>query len=213
MRFLAWLCVTNFVSEIEIKFMVVGHTYFSVDANFGHIKRKYRCSNAYIIEHLANIISESAASNEAVVLSHKKIFNFTSALSQYFAAIPKIANKHYFKFTSDNPWTALVKSNLDADWKEVSLIKKNTPGNEKAKLSARIKLLKCLPPVGVSTEKKVDFHDKIRVFVPEEFKSVLCPKPSEIERAEAKMARAKKRKQNSKKLNLVTHSDNISLEL
>ena len=199
MRFLAWLCVTNFVSEIEIKFMVVGHTHFLVDANFGHIKRKYRRSNAYIIEHLANIVTASAESNEAVVLSHKKIFNFTSALSQSFVVIPKIASKHYFKFTSNKPWIALIKSSIDDDWDEVSLIKKSTSRNKKAKITARIKSLKCLPPVGISSEKKVDFYDKVRVFVPEEFKSILCPKPSETEYAEVKMARAKKRKTKQQK--------------
>jgi len=109
-------------------------------------------------------------------------------------AIPKIASKHYFKFRSNKPWIALVKSKLNADWEEVSLIKKNTPNRCKAKISARIKLLKCLPPVGISIEKKIDFYDKIRVFIPEEFKNILCPKPSEIERTEVKMARAKKRK-------------------
>jgi hypothetical protein len=180
--------------------MVVGHTHFLVDANFGHIKRKYRCSNAYIIEHLANIVTASADSNEAVILTHQKIFNFTEALSQYFVAIPQIASQHYFKFTSDKPWIALIKSNLDDDWEEVSLIKKNTPRNEKAKISARIKVLKCLPPVGISTEKKVDFYDKIRAFVPEEFKNILCPKPTETERTKVKTARAKKRKAKQQKI-------------
>jgi len=152
MRFLAGLCVTNFVDEIEIKFMVVGHTHFLVDANFGHIKRKYRGENAYIIEHLANIVTASADSNEAVILTHKKIFNFTEGYtSPDFVAIPKIASKHYFKFMSDKPWIALVKSNLDDNWEEVSLIKKNTHQSERVKISARIKLLKHLPPVGIST--------------------------------------------------------------
>lgn len=196
MRFLAWLCVTKFVSEIEIKFMVVGHTHFLVDANFGHIKRKYHCSNAYIIDHLADIVTASAESNEAVVLSHKKIFDFTSALSQSFVAIPKIASRYYFKFTSNKPWIALVKSSIDAEWEEVSLFTRN----KKVKIAARIKSLKNLPPVGISSEKKVDFYDKVRVFVPEEFKGILCPKPSEAERAEVKMGRAKKRKANCRRL-------------
>lgn len=200
MRFLAWLCATNFVSEIEIKFMVVGHTHFLVDANFGHIKRKYHRSDAYTIEHLASIITESAVSNEAVMLSHKNIFNFTSALSQPFVDIPKITTKHYFKFTSNKPWIAIVKSNIDSDWEEISLIKKNTSPNIKAMIVERIKSLKCLPPVGISNEKKVDFYDKIRNFIPEEFKNILCPKPSEIERAEVKMARVKKRKTKQQKV-------------
>ncbi len=200
MRFLAWLCVTNFVSEIEIKFMVVGHTHFLVDTNFSHIKRKYQRSNAYIIEHLADIVTASAKSNEAVVLSHKKIFNFTSALSQPFMAIPKIASKHYFKFTSNKPWVALVKSSLDDDWEEISLIKKNTSKVQKAKISVRINSLKCLPSVGISSEKKVDFYDNIRNFVPDEFKNILCPKPSEIEREEVKIAKAKKRKIKQEKI-------------
>ena len=199
MRFLAWLCVTNFVDEIEIKFMIVGHTHFLVDANFGHIKRKYQCSDAYIIEHLADIITASADSNEAVILTHKKIFNFAEALSQDFVAIPQIASKHYFKFMSDKPWIALVKSNIDDNWEEVSLVKKNTHQSERAKISARIELLKCLPPVGISIEKKVDFYDKIRGFVPEEFKDILCPKPTKTERAKVKMARAKKRKTKQQK--------------
>jgi len=40
--------------------MVVGHTHFLADANFGHIKRKYHRSDAYIIEHLADIVATSA---------------------------------------------------------------------------------------------------------------------------------------------------------
>jgi len=79
------------------------------------------------------------------------------------------------------------------------LINKSTLLSYKAKISGRIKLLKCLPPVGISTEKKVDFYDKIRVFVPEEFKNILCPKPTETERAIVAMARAKKRKTKQQK--------------
>lgn len=196
MRFLAWLCATNFVSEIEIKFMIVGHTHFLVDANFGHIKRKYRRSNAYIIEHLEDIVSASAQSNEAVALSHKDIFNFTSTLSQYFMVIPKISSKSYFKFTSNKPWIVQVKSSIDADWDEVSLIKRNTSTK---KITARINTQKCLPPEGVSSEKKVDFYDKVSAFVPEEFKSILCPKPSEAERNEVKLKKSKKRKMKQQK--------------
>lgn len=199
MRFLAWLCATKFVSEIEIKFMVVGHTHFLVDANFGHIKRQYQRSNAYTIEHLSDIVMKSANSNEAVILTHTNIFNFTIALSEYFVSIPKIASKYYFKFTSKKPWLVDVKSNIDDDWEEVSLIKKSISIKEKTIILDRIRNLKCLPPIGISNDKKVDFYDKVRAFVPEEFKNILCPKPSEYERMQVKIAKAKKRKENNKK--------------
>lgn len=199
MRFPAWSCATDFCSETEIKFMVVGHTHFSADADFGHIKRKYHRSDAYIIDHLADIAATSAESDKAVVLSHKNFFNFTSALSQFFIAVPKIAGKHYFKFTSDKPWITTVKSDTDADWEDISLIEKGAPKNVTDIIDARIKSLKCLPPVGISSEKKVDFYDKIRVFVPKEFKNILCPEPSESERAEVKIARSKKRKTKQEK--------------
>ena len=106
-------------------------------------------------------------------------------------AIPKISSKHYFKFTSNKPWIAQVKASIDADWEEISLIKKDTPKN---KIIAEMKSLECLPPIGISSEKKVDFYDKVRAFVPEEFKDILCPKPSETERSEVKITRAKRRK-------------------
>ncbi len=194
MRFLAWLCATKFITEIEIKFMVVGHTHFLVDANFGHIKRHYQRSNAYTIGHLSDIIKASSQSNDAFHLNHQKIFDFTAFLSQYFIKIPKISSKYYFKFKSKTPWVVQTKSNLNDEWNDFSLIKKNV---SIAQVVHPIESLKSLPFIGISSEKKVDFYDKVRAFVPNEFRESLCPKPSEEERVNVKNIKAKKRKTKS----------------
>jgi hypothetical protein len=199
MRFLAWLCATKFVSEIEIKFMVVGHTHFLVDANFGHIKRLYQRSNAYCIEHLSDIVTASAKSNKSTMVTHKDIFDYTTALSENFVAIPKIGSNYYFKFSSAKPWVVHVRSSNDSAWAELQLMKENTPIKKKEEIEAQIQSLKHLDPIGISCEKKVDFYDKIRKFVPEKFKDTLCPKPTKIEREKAKGTKSQKRKENNKK--------------
>ena len=57
--YLAWRCMTGLHEEIQISFMVVGHTHCLVDRCFGLVKQKYRQSDCYTLEQQKIVEEES----------------------------------------------------------------------------------------------------------------------------------------------------------
>jgi hypothetical protein len=175
MKFLAWLCITGKSQIIEVKFMIKGHTFFSPDSNFSHIKKKYRRSDAFSHEHLAEIVNKSSKTNRAEVLNSKHFFEYKDVLGKLFKDIPKITSYQHFQFNSANPGTIKLKESIGSDWISYNILKENIE-QTKAYLK-NLSFKRCVPP-GLTDIKQLDLYEKVRKYVPDEYKDNLCPKPS-----------------------------------
>jgi len=192
MKFFSWVCLTGNAQIIEVKFMIKGHTFFAPDSNFSHIKRKYRRSDAFSIEHLAEIVRRSSKTNDAKVLDSSYFFEYKETLSKLFKDIPKITNYHHFLFdASSSPGTIKLRENISNNWTTHNILKSTVL--EAKEDAQNINFPICIPP-GLSDVKQLDLYEKVRKYVPEEYKDILCPKPSEEVIVRGKNQKREKRK-------------------
>jgi hypothetical protein len=56
MQYFMWRIILGLNYEIEISFMITGHTKFDCDKGFGHIKRKYLKSDCETIIDISNVV-------------------------------------------------------------------------------------------------------------------------------------------------------------
>lgn len=155
--------------------MIKGHTFFSPDSNFSHIKRKYRHSDAFCLEHLAEIVRNSSTTNNVEVLDNSCFFEYNPALGKLFKDIPNITSYHHFYFSASCPGIVKLKENTNSLWTNLNILKVNAL---EAKASAKnLNFPNSIPP-GLSDTKKLELYEKVRKYVPEEYKDILCPKPS-----------------------------------
>ncbi len=190
-KFFLWQCLMGYSKTIQVKFMIKGHTHFGPDSNFSHIKKRYRRSNAFSLEHLSEIVNESSATNSAEIVDHKCFFDFKTVLDTYFKDLPEIRNYHYFLFATDKPAIVGVKENLNDEWTEYFLLK--PPLNQSNAKSQCNVNLNPLHPTGLNRIKQIDLYEKVRKFVPDEFKDVLCPKPKDYSKDKTSKAEMDKK--------------------
>lgn len=197
MKYFAWLCLIGDSQIIEVKFMIKGHTFFSPDSNFSLIKRKYRRSDAFSLDHLANIIKGSSKTNDAEILDGKCFFEYNKTLGKLFKDIPNITGYHHFYFDASRPGIIKLKENVNSTWTEKNILKIKT--SDAKACAKKLKFSNCIPP-GLPPIKQLDLYDKVRKYVPEEYKDILCPKPSSDVIVLGKKQKKEKTKRQKKKI-------------
>ena len=65
MQYLAWRVLTGLNKNIEISFMLVGHTKFAPDWCFGLLKQTFRRTKIGCLADIANVVDSSAVVNHA----------------------------------------------------------------------------------------------------------------------------------------------------
>ena len=93
-QYLMYRVLTGLHTNIELSFLVVGHTKFSPDGYFGLIRHRYRRSSVYTYGQLAKVIEESSPNGHNICQLYLKgnkpgiIYrNWTDWLSQFFKTI------------------------------------------------------------------------------------------------------------------------------
>jgi hypothetical protein len=184
-QYLMYRVLMGLHTNIELSFLVVGHTKFSPDGYFGLIRHKYRRSNVYTYEQLAEVVEESSpnghnlcqvyADNHEPAIIYR---NWSDWLAQYFNVIPNITSYHHFLISKQERGTVKLKQDIDA--KEITINLINTDGfpynaeNKPPKLPSR------LMPKGLSLERQWYLYDQIRMHIPDgQDKDKTCPKPTE----------------------------------
>jgi hypothetical protein len=67
LAYLAWRCIVGLHRQISFSFMITGHTRCLVDGCFRLIKQKYRRSDSDTMDHLVQVVNQSASCNYAQV--------------------------------------------------------------------------------------------------------------------------------------------------
>ena len=183
MQYLVYRVLAGLHTEIELSFLVVGHTKFSPDGYFGLIKRCYRRSQVYTYEQLSNTIEMSSKNGHNICQRYRNDLtkepeiiyrDWVSWLTQYFKSIPNITNYHHFKVEASGK--LFFRKAVDLEETNVILLKKEFSSDQQ-------KLFKELPnelaPQGLSAERQWYLYDQIRMHIPNaKDKDATCPKPS-----------------------------------
>lgn len=182
MYYLMWRVMTGLHMEVKISFLPVGHTKFSPDWCFGLFKRKYRKMRIGCLDDIVKAVNESGSPNIAQLVGTQAgevivpMFNW----SDYFehktikTALKGISHMHHFHFKYSAPGTVLVKDTIDdKEWRSISLLKSSSWQPSSGDLPDPI------IPAGLSLERQYYLYDKIREFVPAEFRDLVCPEPTQ----------------------------------
>lgn len=182
-QYLMYRILTGLHSEIELSFLVVGHTKFSPDGYFGLIRRYYRRSKIYTYHQLVHAIEMSSKNHNTCQTYSDPLTNqpqiiyrdWSSWLSKYFKVIPQITNYHHFKMKTQEKEKLILKEKIDSQEIIVNLLKKEFDVNGEGLFIGQPERLM---PLGLSAERQWYLYDQIRMHIPDEIdKDATCPKP------------------------------------
>ena len=176
-QYLCWRVLCGLHSTVTLSFMVVGHTKFSPDWCFGLLKQRYRRSRVGCLDNIVKVVEESAICNTAQLLGMQDsqtvvtTYDWAAMLGRHLRKIKGVKKFRHFRFDSSTPGVVHVHHKaegvetthdlgLDPDWVPSSRV-----------------LHHVLPPSGLSFERRTYLYEKIRQFVPEELRDVVCRRP------------------------------------
>lgn len=179
LQYLLWRVLTGRHREIELSFLITGHTKFAPDGAFGLIKRRYRRTNVNCLADLADVVTSSSQMNlvqscgneagEVYVPSHQ----WTAFLSDHFKKFVGIKLFQHFRFLPDGSIAARAAADR-TDEVVFSLLKKTTklPFHQVFPDSKQV--------IGLDLKRQNYLYREIREFVCDPHKDTVAPKP-EIE--------------------------------
>lgn len=174
--FYSWLIDLGMYEEIEMNFMIPGHTKFICDSCFGLIKILYRKSKVNTVDDVASIINNSTTVHLNVSQRYLngegfQYYNFKDYFQKY-KKIPNIQKYHHFYFTSQHPGVVFYKDKLEDNYKETTV--RNFSFNFNIKPSIiNVKQL--------TLKRQEELYKEIAPYVDLPFRNITCPKPKETE--------------------------------
>lgn len=179
MQFFLLMIHLGFLKHVELKFMIRGHTHCLVDGGHGIIKKEWQKRNVFNIEQAAQVVLESssvASMQHATILRPENFFNWEKLLEKHFKKLPKILSFQEFKMDATYKGTLRYRERQKDSWQKTQLYYKKLPDDFSSMQNVQDVLIQLKPP-GISEEKQKDLYEKVRKYVPEEFKDSICPKP------------------------------------
>ncbi|HAI68453.1 MAG TPA: hypothetical protein DCM38_03335 [Gammaproteobacteria bacterium] len=187
LHYLIYRILAGLHDNIELSFMIVGHTKFAPDGYFGLIRKRYQQSNIYTYEDLVPTILNSSENGHNTCQptrdygtsrnSQSLIYrDWSSWLLKFFRKLPDVTKYRHFKITKNKPGIVFLKKTIDGNETEVQLLKKEVPfGKDKA-----FGLPSQIFPKGLSLERQWYLYEQIRMHIPNERdKDATCPKPNQ----------------------------------
>jgi hypothetical protein len=174
--FYSWLIDRGLYEEVELNFMIPGHTKFICDSCFGLIKVLYRKSKVNTIDDVVSVIDRSTTvhlnvSQRFLNGEGFQYYNFKDYF-QMFKKIPNIQKQHHFYFTSQHPGVVFYKDKLEDDYKKTTI--RNFPFDTNILPST----------IGIkplSLKRQEELYKEIAPYVDLPFRNITCPKPNEHE--------------------------------
>lgn len=183
LQYLLYRTLVGLHDKIRLSFMIVGHTKFAPDGYFGLIKKRYRRSNVYTYEQLANVIERSSENGHNLCQCYRNASgtpnfeyrDWAKWLSKYFKNLPNIMKYHHFNIDKNMPGVVITRKTIDGLEERHELFKDKFPFS-KQKLPP---FPKRLVPSGLSAERSWYLYEKIREHIPLlEDKDKTCPLPN-----------------------------------
>lgn len=171
--YLAWRVLTGLHHDITLSFMRVGHTRCFVDGNFGLIKQTYRSADVDTVEQLSLIVSRSSRTNTAQMFPWEWR-EWDKMLGGLFGAVKGIRKYQHFHIAPDSSGTIVAKVSCTSEDEVTIPFLKRGVTTEKVGHAA---LPPCIPPPGLSEERRKYLYEQIRPHVWAEFRDITCPHP------------------------------------
>ncbi|CAG8600851.1 9472_t:CDS:2 [Gigaspora margarita] len=170
--FYSWLVDRKMYDEVELNFMIPGHTKFICDGCFGLIKILYRKSKVNTVEEVVSIVNHSTRINFNVAQHYLngegfQYYNFKNYF-QAFKKLPHIQKYHHFYFTSQHPGIVFFKDDLQDNYESFTIcpfsFNADTP----------------LPTIDIkplSQKRQEELYKEIAPYIDLPFCNIICPEP------------------------------------
>jgi hypothetical protein len=174
--FYLWLIDRGIYDEIEMNFMISGHTKFICDGCFGLIKILYRKSKVNTVDDVVSVINRSTIINFNIAQHYfnGKGFQYYD-FKTYFQRFKKLSNiqkYHHFYFTSQHPGVIFYKDKLEDDYKNIKV----------RTFTYNANILPSIISVrSLSLKRQEELYKEIAPYVDLPFRDITCPKPNRSE--------------------------------
>ncbi len=174
------LVMLGIFDQIELKFLVKGHTHCTVDGGHGLIKKEWRKRNIFSIQQAKKVIEECSNTQRAIIVSANEFYDWNLFLKPFFNKLSGISYQQEFKFDKNHFGEVSYRSGQGFRWQSQILFKNKSGKLPKvfSSLESIRKSLNVLKSPGISAKKQWDLYKKVRKYVPDEFVDDLCPKPT-----------------------------------
>ncbi|OWZ11482.1 hypothetical protein PHMEG_00015491 [Phytophthora megakarya] len=178
--------------EIEYKFFVKGHTKNAVDRGFGHVRKRISRADVWTMDQLLEVVTHASASSDLVhIPKENSIFkDYRIVVDEAYKKIKNIQKYQIFSMNENTPGVVMCRKGPET----AAVAQDRRKYDGIATESTRN------PPL--NPEKLQTIYNKVRPFVPDEFRSdPLYDPPNDEEECKAKeiqkarMEASKKRKQ------------------
>jgi hypothetical protein len=201
LRLALWLVERSYFHKVDIIFYIRGHTKNACDRLFNQLKKRYHRQQIFTMGQLSDVLNSSPNVHFQEVQADD-FFDYGDMLDHFYKKFPNgtIQNNHVFSVSSEEPTKMIVKTSDDADPVVMDLKLSTKVHNNDRATELENYILTPIQPPGLKEIKQVELYSKFRRFVPEEFKDIICPKPSDEILSNIKQARSDKtRLRNSNK--------------
>ena len=188
-RFAQYLVDCQIFREVEMIFLITGHTKNVCDRRFKDLKHNFHHRNVYNFDQLISVMREGKCGEASN--AHLKVYpiqsdafhNWDKFLDGFYKKSLKkglkISGYHYFRFVKNDVElknTVLVEESTHFTYRK--LRKHATDGEKEAwknRLQNEFPIMETAP--GLAPIKQCELFLKWRSFVPEEYKDSICPEP------------------------------------
>jgi len=118
MAFLSLLTARKVFQEIQVGFLLVGHTHEDIDGYFSYLSKQLKTTNTFVLSDLMKTFMESQFLSFIPELI-QEVADFKSFIKGYAQELVGLKEMHIFRFFLDNddwPVFQYKKSALDPDW-------------------------------------------------------------------------------------------------
>ena len=164
-------------NQVNLSFLIVGHTKFSPDWCFGLLKQRFRRTKVSCLSDLEQVVNRSAEANIAQLVGTQcgevvvPTYNWSALYTGRLKKLKGIKKYHHFTITSTTPGSVCVKTESDSDEEHISLLTDHTWAPSQHNLPPVV------VPSGLSIERQWYLHNHIAQYCQEEVRDVVCPQP------------------------------------
>ncbi|KAH9123273.1 hypothetical protein AeMF1_005695 [Aphanomyces euteiches] len=191
-KYLLWLVDSGQLEEVNLKFLVKGHTKNSCDRGFGSVRKRLLRNDAWTFEQLTEHVEKSSKSSRCFPLEDEAVcfYNFRDPLAGLYSDIKSIQQFQLFTMSKQSKGQVQCRIRPNQTAKIQNLVKRGVDVNLHS-LDAKAGIPR--PPVNL--EKLCDIYSKVRPHVPQQFQDdELYKKPTNQDLEQAKIAKTNRRK-------------------
>jgi len=173
--YLLWRCATGRNEEIEMNFLIAGHTKFPCNLHFGYLKKKTRRTKLSSLGDIEQAVNTSAKGNMCPLVGKQDgtvvvpVYDWANFLE--VKKIVGIKRYHQFSMTMNKVGVVTMKvlcdSKVKLDHVMMTTIKEELP--------------QLILPAGLSLQRRKYLAKEIREFCPPSTRDLVCPIPEEDE--------------------------------